>query len=159
VDIFDAIRHFFGIDSNPRPVQPVVPDDPCNAVSACVDARGRLQTARTAITPLCDGIRIAKSVAAAAAAVIFSPWMAVAIVVAIAAWALFDGLAGAAVVALLALYATLLVVYLGALAVVAGLAPALDKRRNDFQDALKDILTHCSPDCQGDISQPDCRLQ
>jgi Na+/H+-dicarboxylate symporter len=85
--------------------------------------------------------------------------MLVAIVVAVAAWALFGGLAGAAVVALLALYATLLVVYLGAMAVLAGLGPALDKRRTDFQDALKDILAHCSPECRGDLSQPDCRLQ
>jgi hypothetical protein len=159
MNIIDAIRRLFGLGSSSKQDVPVVPHDPCNDDPACVDARDRLKAARSAITPLCDNIRRAKAVADAAASILFSPWMAVAIVVAIAAWVIFGGLAGAAVVALLALYATLMVVYLGALAVLRGLGPALDQRRMDFTNALQDVLAHCSPECRGDLSQPECRLQ
>jgi hypothetical protein len=156
MNVFDFLRKLFGMNPTPPPDQPVKPHDPCDDNAVCVDARTRLKAARSAITPLCDGIRIAKAVAAGAASILFSPWMAVAIVVAIAAWVIFGGLAGAAVVALLALYATLMLVYLGALAVLLGLTSALAQRQLAFANALQDVLSNCSPQCQGDLSQPVC---
>ena len=159
MDIFDAIKQFFGIDSTPKPVKPDVPPDPCNAVPACVTARDKLQAARSAVTSVCDAIRISQGVASAIAAVIFSPWYAVAIVVALAAQIILDGLAGAVATALIVTWLALFLVYLGALLVVRGLAPTLVQRRLDFADALKDVLADCSPECQGDISLPDCQLQ
>jgi hypothetical protein len=156
MDIFDAIKQFFGIDSTSKPD---VPDDPCNAVPACVAARDTLQAARSGVTSVCDAIRISKGVASAIAAVIFSPWYAVAIVVALAAQVILDGLAGAVAAALIVAWVALFLVYLGALLVVRGLAPTLVQRQLDFAAALKDVLADCSPECRGDISPPNCQLQ
>ncbi len=156
--ILDAIKTFFGIGTSSTTLSPVVPDDPCSA--DCVAAKGRLQAARTAIPALCDGIRVATDVANAAAAVLFSPAMAIAFAVAIAAWLLFGGLAGAAVVALIVLYVTLMAAYIAAMAVIRGLGALLGQRVSEFQDAFKDVTARCAipPECLGDLSPFECRL-
>ena len=156
MSILDFFRRLFGLTPGTKVDPPPKPHDPCDDNPACVDARNRVKAARAAIPPLCDAIRIAKGVAAGAASILFSPWMIVALAVAIAAWVIFGGLAGAAVIALLALYATLLLVYLGALAVVLGLAPALAQRQTEFANALAAVLANCLPECQGDLSPPIC---
>lgn len=156
MSVLDFFRRLFGLTPGPKVDPPPKPHDPCDDNPLCVDARTRLQAARSAIPSICDAIRIAKGVAAGVASILFSPWMVVALAVAIAAWVIFGGLAGAAVIALLALYATLLLVYLAALAVGLGLAPVLAQRQLDFANARAAVLANCAPECQGDLSPPIC---
>jgi hypothetical protein len=150
--IVDFFRKLFGTDSTPEPD----PVDPCKAL-ACVNAKNKLNTARSKFNGICNALRMLSAIARALQQVLSAPlWVLIAIAVVAV---IVGGLIALILLALIAAYALswvlLPVIQLTALS----LAAELNKQRTKFIEASDEVKAQCPENCRGDLSIPQCQLE
>lgn len=141
-----------------------VPDplpDPCNAPE-CVDAKKRLDTARSRFKQICDAARSLKVFMDLLRGIVSIPiWVIVALIAIMIVATLIGGVVGVLAVILLGFLAVYAIswILLPLLAPLAlELASALAKQLIAFNTALKDVVSQCPERCRGDVSVPECQL-
>jgi hypothetical protein len=150
--IVNFFRNLFGLGSPPRPD----PADPCNAL-ACVNAKKRLNDARSKFNGTCDVLRMVRAIARALQQILSTPiWILIALAV-IAV--LVGGPIAVILLALIAVYAISWVLLPVVAQIGAALGVTLGKRQIEFTDARTDVLSQCPESCRGDLSVPQCQLE
>ncbi len=150
--IVNFFRNLFGLGSPAKPD----PADPCKA-PACVNAKNKLNAARSGFNGICNGLRMLRAIAQALRQVLSTPiWILIALgVIAV----LVGGPIAVILFALIAIYAIswVLLPVVGQMAGALGVT--LGKRQIEFNDARTDVLSQCPESCRGDLSVPQCQLE
>ena len=139
-----------------------VPDDPCSA-PGCVDAKNKLNDARSRFNSICSNLRMLNSLATLLKQVLSTPLWVIIVAVIVSIFAVLiggvlGGLIAVGIWVLIAIYGIswFLVGVIGKVA--QSLAASLAQAQRDFADALKIVLTQCQEQCRGDISSIECNL-
>jgi hypothetical protein len=125
---------------------------------ACVNAKSKLESARTAFVKACNAWRSVQSVRTQIQRILVVPmWvLVVLVVVAIILWFLGLGFLSVILWALVLIYGIVVVISLVVVRIEGTLAADLNDAADAAAAAVGDVVAQCLPQCVGDLSVPEC---
>jgi hypothetical protein len=147
-----------GVGAGSGSIDPHVDTDPCQA-PACVDAKSKLDAARSRFTSTCNGLRGLLTVEKFLQTVVAVPiWVVVLIaVVATILWFLGLGFLAILLWALVVIYVIVWIVLFVLVRIENFLVVSLAEQGDAVAQAVKDVVANCPEQCRGDLSVPICQ--